>query len=144
MRLTILLVLFSILAGCDEIPTYVCKAVKESCDKVLPVYKGEPLVRGGIHYAANSNEPLTARVERYHENGQLEFQGLFVNGKKEGLYQGWYDNGQLEILYTAIDGKKAGLQQEWYYHDNQLASEVIFVNSKKEGLYQNWHERGQL
>ena len=41
------------------------------CEKELPVYSGEPLRRDGLLYKPNSNEPLTARVERYHENGQL-------------------------------------------------------------------------
>lgn len=50
MRLTTLLVLCSILAGCDQISTYVCEAVKESCQHVLPVYTGVPLERGGLLY----------------------------------------------------------------------------------------------
>ena len=71
MRLITLLMLFFALIGCE---------------KELPVYSGKPLDRGGILYNPNSNEPLTARVERYHENGQLA------------------------ILYTAIDGKKEDFQ----------------------------------
>ena len=80
MRLTILLVLCSILVGCE---------------KELPIYSDKPLSRDGLLYKPNSNEPLTARVERY------------------------YENGQLEILYTAIDGKREGIQQKW--HENVLA-----------------------
>lgn len=88
MRLTILLVLFSILAGCDQIP----KAIKVGWVQNTPAFEGQPLERDGFLYKPNSNEPLTARVERYHENGQLE------------------------ILYTAIDGKREGIQQKW--HEN--------------------------
>ena len=103
MRLTILLVLCSILVGCE---------------KELPIYSDKPLSRDGLLYKPNSNEPLTARVERY------------------------YENGQLEILYTAIDGKREGIQQTW--HENgQLKHKAPHVNGKSEGLLQNWHENGQ-
>ena len=88
MRLTILLVLFSILVGCDQIP----KAIKVGWVQNTPAFEGQPLERDGLLYKPNSNEPLTARVERY------------------------YENGQLEILYTAIDGKREGIQQKW--HEN--------------------------
>ena len=88
------------------------------CEKELPVYSDKPLRRDGVLYKPNSNEPLTARVERYHENGQLE------------------------ILYTAIDGKKEGLLKQW--HDNgQLWSELSYVNDKREGLFKHWGLNGE-
>ena len=54
-----------------------------------------PLERDGLLYKPNSNEPLTARVERYHDNGQLELEVSYVNGKLEGVARMWHENGQL-------------------------------------------------
>jgi len=75
------------------------------CEKELPVYSGEPLRRDGLLYKPNSNEPLTARVERYYENGQLEILYTVIDGKKEGLQQQWHENGQLEKEFTLANGK---------------------------------------
>jgi len=90
MRLITLLLLTVVLIGCE---------------KELPVYSGTPLDSGGILYKPNSNEPLTAGVERYYENGQLEILYTVIDGKKEGLQQQWHENGQLEKEFTLANGK---------------------------------------
>ena len=81
MRLTTLLLLCMALIGCE---------------KEVPVYSGTPLVRGGILHGSNSNAPLTATVERYHENGQLEILYTVINGKEAGYYRLWHDNGTVK------------------------------------------------
>jgi hypothetical protein len=143
MRLTTLLVLCSILAGCDQISTYVCEAVKESCQHVLPVYTGVPLERGGLLYAVNSTEPLTARVERYHLNGQLGGSSTAIDGKLEGLYQEWHGNGQLGNETTYVNGKQEGLDQQWL-ENGQLLRKTTYVNGKKDGLEEWYYENERI
>ena len=82
-------------------------------------YGGRVLDRGGLAYKPHSNVPLTAKVERYHENGQLK------------------------RLYTLIDGKEQGLNQ-WWWGNGQLMAEETYVDGKAEGLFQVWHDNGQL
>ena len=79
------------------------------CEKELPVYSDNPLDGGGLLYKPNSNEPITAKVESYHENGQLEMLYTAIDGKPEGLKQSWHDNGQLELRGTYVNGKREGL-----------------------------------
>jgi hypothetical protein len=126
MRLTTLLLLCSILVGCE---------------KELPVYSGETLERDGLFYKPNSNEPLTARVELYRENGQLKQVGNVVNGKREGLVQWWHDNGQLSQKATYVNGKREGLYQKWH-KNGQLWQEATYVNGNEEG-WRFWDENGQ-
>ena len=68
--ITTLLILCSVLMGCE---------------KELPVYGGEVLYRDGMFYKPNSTVPLTARVEIFHENGQLKTQYTLIKGKQEGV-----------------------------------------------------------
>ena len=75
---------------------------------------GELLERDGLLYKPNSTEPLTAKVEQFDENGQLMIRYTAIDGKKEGLFQGWYDNGQLKQECTYVDGKLDGVKQNWY------------------------------
>ena len=98
MRLIALLLLSVVLIGCE---------------KELSVYSGKPLDRGGILYKPNSNTPLTAKVERYHENGQLKDLFTVIDGKLEGLHQVWLENVQLKVEVTYVNGKRDGIQQEW-------------------------------
>ena len=108
----------------------------------LSVYKGEVLVRNGLSYKPFTNEPLTAKVERYHENGQLKVLYTVINGKREGLHQLWYENGQLNFEFANVNGKQEGLGQ-WWHENGQLRDEVTYVNGKLEGLGQRWYENGE-
>jgi len=89
LRLTTLLVLCSILVGCTE------------------EYSGVVLKRGGLLYKPNSTEPLTARVEQFH------------------------DNGRLHKTYTSVDRKLEGLDQWWWLENGQLSSESCFRAGEK-------------
>ena len=111
----------------------------------LPVYKGEVMERNGLSYKPFSNDPLTAKVEQYYENGQLKHLYTVIDGKKEGLYQEWHENGQLETKVTYVNGKREGLQH-WYNKDipRVINHTVMYVNGKREGLDRLWHKNGQL
>jgi len=79
----------------------------------------------------------------WHENGQLEQEGSYVNGKNEGLYRWWHDNGQLKQEGSYVNGKREGLHRSW--HDNgQLKQEGSYVNGEREGLHRSWHDNRQL
>jgi antitoxin component YwqK of YwqJK toxin-antitoxin module len=152
------------IAGCDQIPTYACNAVRASCALVLPMYEGQPLERDGIFYAINSNVPLNANVRWFHENGQLEAEFTVIDGRQEGLYQRWYENGQLFIEKKTgeqvtikiwnvkgqlrsdtmeVDGKMAGVYQTWHTN-GRLESKGHYLGDEKEGLDERWFASGQL
>ena len=120
MRLTILLVLCSILVGCE---------------KELPIYSDKPLSRDGLLYKPNSNEPLTARVERYYENGQLEILYTAIDGKREGIQQTWHENGQLKHKAPHVNGKSEGLLQNWHENGDPLPSECYKAGEKTDMSY---------
>ena len=44
----------------------------------------------------------------YHENGQLRYEGNYVNGMQDGLWRYWNNNGQLSYEGIYIDGEEAG------------------------------------
>jgi antitoxin component YwqK of YwqJK toxin-antitoxin module len=80
--------------------------------------------------------------QAWHDNGQIQEESTFVNGRVEGLYQRWYENGQKRLEYTVVNGKLEGLYQTW--HENgQKREEAMYVDGVKDGLYQSWHENGE-
>ena len=79
----------------------------------------------------------------WHENGQLSQEGNYLNGKVEGLRRWWYENGQLEQEENSVNGEREGLRRTWY-ENGELKQEGNYVNGKAEGLYRSWYENGQL
>ena len=78
------------------------------------------------------------------EDGQLEFERNYKDGKPDGLTREWYDNGQLRREKNYKDGKIVGLSRIWYGEDGQLADEVNYKDGKKDGFHRMWYENGQL
>lgn len=79
----------------------------------------------------------------YHDNGQLEEEGHYVNGKEEGLWKGYYENGQLEYIENYKNGVEHGESIE-YYENGQIASKGQFKNGKEDGLWLSYFEDGSL
>ena len=71
----------------------------------------------------SSNEDVMEK--RWHENGQLEFEGNYKYGKKHGQHKWWYPNGQLEFEEHYVNGKKHGLFKGWW-KNGQLDYEGVF------------------
>jgi antitoxin component YwqK of YwqJK toxin-antitoxin module len=78
----------------------------------------------------------------WHENGQLEQEGNYLNGEMEGLWRFWHENGQLSQEGNYLNGKVEGLRR-WWYENGQLSQEGNYLNGKEEGLLRTWYENGQ-
>ena len=50
----------------------------------------------------------------YNENGLLEREGNYKDGKRDGKWTLWYENGQKKSEVNFIDGKKNGKRTEWH------------------------------
>ena len=50
----------------------------------------ETVIRDGLVYYQDTNELVTGTVEFFHDNGQLEMRGNFIDGKQEGPWE-WFD-----------------------------------------------------
>ena len=78
-----------------------------------------------------------------YEDGQLESETNYKDGKRNGLVKSWYPNGQLLFEGNYKDGEEDGLCQQW--HENgQLKYEDNYKDGKPDGFYKGWYEDGQL
>ena len=70
------------------------------------------------------------------------FQGIYLNGKREGNWIYWYGNGQQRAKGNFSQGKAEGHWVTW--HENgQKRSDGNYSQDKKEGLLIIWDENGQ-
>jgi len=105
--------------------------------------------RKGLYYQKSSDVPFTGtstgkeqwKVKKgkiegpwviYHDNGQLWYKGLFMDGNEEGPWFEYHDNGQLGEKGNYKDGKKHG---PWvgYYDNGQLKRKGTYKVGKKDG-----------
>ena len=54
----------------------------------------------GIVYVQGEQTPFTGIVETRYENGKLEYEVSYKNGKIEGIAKSYYPNGKLEEEQT--------------------------------------------
>jgi antitoxin component YwqK of YwqJK toxin-antitoxin module len=129
----------------------------------------------GIHYFKNAEAAFYYELDgvengpykKWYENGQLNLECAYKNGKKNGLYKllrsddqpevkcaykngeldgeykKWNENGQLKLECTYNDGKLDGLYKVWY-ENGQLKTEYTCKDGYRDGLYKEWHWTGKL
>jgi antitoxin component YwqK of YwqJK toxin-antitoxin module len=88
-------------------------------------------------------ETSTGSYEEYYDNGQLEIEKHYLDGKKDGVWERYHSNGNLESRVNFVTGIQDGLYEEYYY-DGQLEIRVNYVNGEKDGLWVEYHDNGQL
>jgi len=79
----------------------------------------------------------------WHENGQLGVQAFYRDDEPEGKRKCWYANGQLHVQEFYRDGKLEGKRKVWY-KNGQLWTREFYRDGKLEGEYKSWYENGQL
>ena len=107
------------------------------------VITGHVLIRDGITYHQDTNEPVTGIIQSFHENGQLRRRQNYKDGKRDGLQETFHDNGQLEVRHNYKDGKPDGLWDS--FHENgQLWIRGNYKDGKQDGLTEFFDEEGNL
>ena len=111
----ILLIILLLIVGCSK-----------------PINENSLIDRNGVKYQQDSQKPYSGKVFRLYDTGENKNEGIYKDGKLEGLFTQWYENGQKEFERTYKDGKPDGLwtywndygQKEWEgnYKDGELVS----------------------
>ena len=55
------------------------------------------------------------KIKEYNEYGELEFEGEYLNGKRNGKGKEYHINGKLKFEGEYLDGKKNGTEKEYDY-----------------------------
>ncbi len=113
----------------------------EKFDGKWSVYHHELLEK---HKGRTFNFTLSSSLKKeYYENGELRFEGVVIEGKKEGTCKFYYENGKLSELTIWHNDLPTG--KILMYHPNgQKSTEATSVNGIKEGKAMLWHENGQV
>ena len=101
-----------------KIITILCLVLLSVHSYSQEVFTGPFLIRDGITYHQETNEPITGIVEEFYDNGQLKGRGNFKDGKPDGLHEWFHGNGQLFSRGNFKDGKEDGLFEHFDENGN--------------------------
>ena len=92
--------------------------------------------RDGVYYEKFSDVPFSGKVTG-------SFNGLIMNGKREGVWVEFHVDGQLKCKSNHKNGKREGA---WIccYDNGQLFLKGNYKNGKREGAWVEFHVDGQL
>lgn len=86
----------------------------------------------GIASAQESNPKLEAigelvKTTYYFENGKVQQEGFFKNGKLEGIWTSFDENGNKLSVATYANGEKIG---KWLFWNGNKLNKVEYSNSR--------------
>ncbi len=81
------------------------------------------------------------RIATRHDNGQLQSEQRFVDGKADGRAVGYYPDGKKMSEVEYAGGEMAGRWVNWYPNGNKQA-ESTYLAGKLDGVSTGWREDG--
>ena len=79
------------------------------------------------------------RFERWHDNGKMEYEAVFVNGKKEGTTVRYHKNGRKATEQEYKDGRRHGRCLSWN-ESGALVKEENWAEGKPHGTWIVWQD----
>ena len=104
-----------------------------------------------IHWQSEDNYPITIEpvnieqckyIIRTYNNGKINWETEYKNGKKHGKSAGWYCNGQKAWEDEYKNGQLHGTSMSWRM-DGQKYLEIEYQNGQQHGKSMRWNHIGQ-
>ena len=86
-------------------------------------------------------EPEVKR--KFYDNGKLEHEIHYKNGKAEGLATWWYESGEKWFVFHMKNGEENGVYKEWY-KSGKKKSTIHYKNGIENGFRKEWDINGNL
>ena len=86
--------------------------------------------------------PITGMTYEHYENGQMAFEGGFVNGFSEGVHRDWYRNGNLKALAEVKHGTSYGFKIQ--FHESGCVKCIGHYEYGATLDEKEWSEEGEL
>jgi len=77
-----------------------------------------------------------------YENGQIKYEGEYLNGMNEGLWIWYYENGNKQMQGLFKEGRRTGTWKMWSLNGT-LVNEAKYEIDKLNGPYTEWYSNGK-
>ena len=94
------------------------------------IVTGPFLIRNGITYHQDTNEPITGIVEKFSDNSLLQSRANYRDGEEvvQTIFN-YFENGQLDVRGNYTDGVQDGLV-EFFDEDGNLTETRTYRNGE--------------
>ncbi len=82
-------------------------------------------------------------VEKWYDDGQMMERRCYVEGRRNGLHEGWWPNGVKRFEYQYKDDVYEGEVVEWY-ENGQMYRRMQYKDGHEHGMQQMWKADGRL
>ena len=114
-----------------------------ACSPKPDVFIGPIIVKDGIRYDQETNQPITGIHYSYAtENGQVLTEQTFKNGRKHGISKEYFKNGQLRDSLNYNNGMPDGVLNV-YNSNGDLLAKRRYKNGLLTG-FSEWYEDREL
>ncbi|WP_407523410.1 hypothetical protein PDL71_17085 [Lacibacter sp. MH-610] len=110
-----------------------CSTEKQNIEHLI--FKNE------IAFKPDSDKPYTGAVFQLKNNGKIDFEGYFANGKKDGEFITYGENELIKEKENYKDGKRHG-ESLSYYETGELWNKKSYINDHEDGLFERYDENG--
>ena len=85
-----------------------------------------------------NNEGVRERSKRWHQNGRVDSEATYKNGRADGKMQHWYEDGTLRLEHSFVEGKQNGTETIWD-QDGTLLYSAEFDDGERHGAVIWWY-----
>ncbi|MCP5521655.1 MAG: toxin-antitoxin system YwqK family antitoxin [Verrucomicrobiales bacterium] len=108
-----------------------------------PVPREALVLNDGVLQRRGANEAFSGVMIERHPNGTLKSRSAVVEGRLEGLSEGWYADGGLQVREGFVAGVSDGIRTKWF-PNGRKRTEAVIVQGKLHGTFRRWHENGVM
>ncbi|MDR3258682.1 MAG: ssDNA-binding domain-containing protein [Fusobacteriaceae bacterium] len=116
----------------------------ESSEKI-PFEKRIELLQKRINeqFEVSKEILLNGEQKEYYENGALQREAMYKDGKLNGTEKIYYKSGNIQSINSWKENKITGITQD-YYENGHLKNESQWLNSYREGISKRYYENGKI
>jgi len=89
------------------------------------------------------NGKLHGKCVYYFEDGKIDHNGAYKNGKQDSLWTYYYKDGQKKAEERYYEGKRSGKAKYWYKNGNVYVTGK-FIEDLPDSVWTSYYENGQV
>ena len=89
--------------------------------------------RDGLYYKKFTDTPYTGPYIAHHYNGELSIEGVYKNGKEDGVWLSCYERGQLFARFEYDQGRRVGTWV-WYFENGERDFTETYIGGESLGF----------
>ena len=98
--------------------------------------EGKPIAEGSL--IGNKRQ---GKYKTYHQNGKIQCDCNFNNGKEDSIQKIYYENGNIQVISNFKNGKEDGIET-YYFKNGQIWSERLYKDGKLLEVLTNYDKDG--